>query len=482
VEFRILGPLEVHAGGQSLPLPGPKPRAVLAILLLHANRPVSADRIAQALWGEDAPAGAANTVQVHVSRLRKALGETLALVTTAAGYELRLEPGQLDAHRLEAGLSEGRAALEAGRPESATNPLERALAEWRGQPLGDLAGVPFAERERARLEDLRVAAYEELVEARLALGRHAEVAGQLEVLIAEHPYRERLRGQLMLALYRSDRQADALQAYQHARRALAEELGLEPSERLRELERSILTHDPALTTPVAAAAAREPARTKAATAATDTGPARRLVSVVSAGVPDSGLRGHLDPEVMHALLDRFTDACGAVIERHGGRVESFADDAVVGVFGLGELHEDDALRAVRAAVELREAAEGLDGGPLVIRLGVESGEVFIGSGASAPPSPPARRSASPRVSGRPPQRARRCSESGFTRWSATPCSPSRSSARSRAVPTWCARGACGDCAGRARNARREARSSAASTSWPPCAPRSRAPATNARVT
>ena len=249
MEFRILGPLEVRAGGRAVPLPGAKPRAVLALLLVHAGRPVGGGRIAQALWGEDAPAGAANTVQVHVSRLRKALGGAEVLATTAAGYELRLEPGALDAQRFEAGLAEGRAELDAGRAERATAVLERALAEWRGTPLDEFAGLPFAERERARLEELRADAGEQLVEARLALGRHAEVLPQLEALIAAHPYRERPRAQLMLALYRSDRQADALEAYQDARRALVDELGIEPGERLRALEGAILAQDPALAAP-----------------------------------------------------------------------------------------------------------------------------------------------------------------------------------------------------------------------------------------
>jgi DNA-binding SARP family transcriptional activator len=376
VEFRILGPLEVRAAGHAVPVPGAKPRAVLAMLLLHANRPVGADRIAQALWGEDAPAAAANTVQVHVSRLRKALGEELALATTAAGYELRVEDGQLDAARLEAGLASGRAELAAGRFDRAAAALEAALAEWRGPPLADLAGVPFAERERARLEELRVAAFEELMEARLALGRHAEVAGQLDALIAEHPYRERLRAQLMLALYRGDRQAEALQAYQDARRALVDELGIEPGERLRELERAILAQDPALAAPRAAAAAGGPRAAggpdatdgTAAPPVQDAGrPARRLVSVLCAGAASE----ELDPEVAHALLERF----GTVIERHGGSVEDVSGDVMVGVFGLVELHEDDALRAVRAAEELH----GSEAVPL--RLGAESGEVFVGGGA-----------------------------------------------------------------------------------------------------
>ena len=359
MEFRILGPLDVLADGSAVPLPGAKPRAVLALLLVHAGRPVGADRIAQALWGEDAPSGAANTVQVHVSRLRKALGGTDSIGTTAAGYALRIEPGSLDAQRFEAGLEEGRAELAAGRPERAAEVLERALAEWRGPPLGEFADLPFAVRERARLEELRADAAEQLVEARLALGRHAEVLPQLETLIAEHPFRERPRAQLMLALYRSDRQAEALDAYQDARRALVEELGIEPGERLRELERAILAQDPALAAPAIAAEAPAPP-------APPGRPERRLVTVLCAGLAPTGT----DPEVLDARLDRL----GAVIERHGGSVENVAGDIAVGVFGLAQLHEDDAQRAVRAAYELHEEQAGLE-------LGIECGEVFVGGGA-----------------------------------------------------------------------------------------------------
>ena len=198
---------------------------------------------------------------MQISRLRKALageagdGSAGVVVTRERGYELALDPERLDAHRFERLVAEGRSELAAGRPERAVAALEEALSLWRGAPLAELAYEPFAQREIARLDDLRVAALEQLIEAKLALGGHAEVVGQLEALIGEHPYRERLRAQLMLALYRSDRQADALQAYQDARRTLVEELGIEPGERLRELERAILAQDPGLHL----AAAQEPA-------------------------------------------------------------------------------------------------------------------------------------------------------------------------------------------------------------------------------
>jgi DNA-binding SARP family transcriptional activator len=247
MEFRILGPLEVLDEGRVIALGGRKQRALLALLLLHANETLTPDRLIDELWGEGLPATAGKTLQVHISRLRRALrADDGAVVTRAHGYELRLDRECLDAHRFARLVGDGRGALAAGRPEQAVATLQAALALWRGSPFADLAYEPFAQREITRLEDLRVAALEQLIEAKLALGGHAELVGQLATLIAEHPYRERLRAQLMLALYRSDRQADALQAYQDARRTLVEELGIEPGERLRELERAILAQDPRL--------------------------------------------------------------------------------------------------------------------------------------------------------------------------------------------------------------------------------------------
>jgi DNA-binding SARP family transcriptional activator len=246
IDFRILGPLEVLDEGNVVSLGGSKQRALLALLVLHANETLSADRLIDELWGQRPPATAPKTLQAHVSRLRKALGSDGAVVTRAHGYELRLETGSLDAHRFERLVGEGRGALAAGHPERALSMLDEAMALWRGPPLADLAYEPFTQPEIARLDDLRLAALEQRIEARLALGGHGELVGELETLIAEHPYRERLRAQLMLALYRSDRQADALQAYQDARRTLVDELGIEPGERLRRLERAILAQDPAL--------------------------------------------------------------------------------------------------------------------------------------------------------------------------------------------------------------------------------------------
>jgi predicted ATPase len=259
MQFAILGPLEVRRDGRVVALGGAKPRALLAVLLLHANEPVSADRLAGALWGDEAPAGAVRTVQVHVSRLRRALGEDGdgLLSTTAAGYVLRVRPGELDADRFERLVGDARAALADGRPGDAGGLLREALALWRGPPLADLAFEPFAQSEIQRLEEQRLEALEARLEADLAAGRHAELVGELQWLVGEHPLRERFSGQLMLALYRAGRQADALQAYRSAREALVEQLGVEPSEALRQLEQAILTHSAELASPPPAARPRD---------------------------------------------------------------------------------------------------------------------------------------------------------------------------------------------------------------------------------
>ena len=246
MELRILGPLEVYADDRTVALGGVKPRAVLAVLALHANQPVSAERLALALWGEDAPVSAVKTVQVHVSRLRKALGDPDVLRTTPAGYRLRVRPGELDADRFEQRVARGRRALMTGRPGEAAGLLREALALWRGPPLAELGSLPFAPAEIARLEEQRLAALEVRVEADLELGRHAELIGELQQLTAVHPLRERLSTQLMLALYRSGRQADALEAYRRARTGLVEELGIEPGVELRDLHGAILAQAPGI--------------------------------------------------------------------------------------------------------------------------------------------------------------------------------------------------------------------------------------------
>jgi DNA-binding SARP family transcriptional activator len=245
LEFRILGPLEVRRGGVAVPLGGPRQRALLALLLTRANTAVPRDRLVDELWPEDPPASAVNVLQTYVSHLRKELSPE-RLVTRAPGYALLVEPGELDLHRFEELAAEGRDALAGGEPEGAAAALRGALELWRGPALGDVADAAFAAVEAARLEELRLAAHEELLDAELARGRNAELVAELEALVAEHPLRERLHGQLMLALYRSGRQSDALEAYRRTRARLGDELGIAPGPALRELERAILTQDPAL--------------------------------------------------------------------------------------------------------------------------------------------------------------------------------------------------------------------------------------------
>jgi YVTN family beta-propeller protein len=253
MEFRILGPIEATEAGRSVALGPAKQRALLAALLVHANEVVSTDRLIDELWGEQPPAKAAKSIQVYVSQLRKALGEG-RLETSGHGYLLHVEPGALDSERFESLLAGGREALAEGEARRAAETLRAALALWRGPALSDVAYEPLAEAEIARLEALRLAALEERIDADLALGRDADLVAELEGLVRAEPLRERLRGQLMIALYRSGRQADALEAYQDARRLLVDELGLEPGRALQELERAILTQDDALDAPHRAAA------------------------------------------------------------------------------------------------------------------------------------------------------------------------------------------------------------------------------------
>jgi YVTN family beta-propeller protein len=252
-QFGMLGPLEVWRSGQAVALGGPRQRAVLALLLLEANRVVSMDRLAEDLWGGHPPEGWATTVQTYVFHLRHALepdrarGATGAvLVTKGRGYLLRVDRGHLDAAAFEDGFAAGRAALEAGRYAEAAGTLRQALGLWRGPVLADLDGYAFTRPEAARLDELRLAALDARIDADLALGRHDALTAELEQLAAGHPLRERLHGQLMLALYRCGRQADALAAYRRVRDLLAGELGIDPGEPLQRLHASVLAHDPAL--------------------------------------------------------------------------------------------------------------------------------------------------------------------------------------------------------------------------------------------
>jgi predicted ATPase/DNA-binding SARP family transcriptional activator len=254
VEFRLLGPLEVVAEGRDVPLGGPKPRALLAILLLRANEPVSSDVLIDELWAGRPPSSASKVLQTYVARLRRVLGQS-AIRTVSSAYELRPDTASFDLHRFEQLVREARAAT----PTESNGLLREALSLWRGPPLAEFAYERWAQPEIERLEELRLEALQERIETDLALGASAELVGELELLVGQHPVRERLRTQLMLALYRSGRQADALEAYRDARRALVETLGIEPTLTLRQLERRILDQDPALDLVVAEPAAADAA-------------------------------------------------------------------------------------------------------------------------------------------------------------------------------------------------------------------------------
>ncbi len=244
-EFRLLGPVEAVVEGHPVPLAAAKPRALLALFLLNRNRAVPATTLIDELWGDEPPETAAKALQGYVSQLRKSLGAD-RVETKAGGYCLRVGEGELDLDRFEDLLREGRSELEAGNADVAAKRLTEALALWRGPPLAEFETEPFARDARGRLEDERLAALEDRIEAELVLGRHVEVVPELEKIVAREPYRERPRGQLMLALYRSGRQADALELYRRTRETLVEELGIEPSRELQELEQAILRHDPSL--------------------------------------------------------------------------------------------------------------------------------------------------------------------------------------------------------------------------------------------
>jgi predicted ATPase/DNA-binding SARP family transcriptional activator len=332
MEFRILGPLEVLADGRALDLGGPKQRALLAALLLDANRAVSSDRLVGALWDDDPPGTAPKALQIHVSNLRKLLGRD-RVETQAPGYLLRLAEGELDLQLFEQLRAEERHA--------------EALALWRGPPLADLADRAFAQAEIARLEELRLSSVEARLEQEIQAGRQSEVLAELEALVQAHPLRQRLRMQLMLALYRSGREAEALAAYQDARTTLVEELGIEPARELRNLQQQILQQDPAL----------DPDR---APDGLPTGTVTFLFSDIegsTARLDAIGAEAYaLELEGQRAILR-------GAFERHGGVEVDTQGDSLFAAFPT-------APGAVAAAVE---AQEGLANGPIRVRIGIHTG-------------------------------------------------------------------------------------------------------------
>jgi DNA-binding SARP family transcriptional activator len=323
IEFRVLGPVEAVAEGHSVPLPAAKPRALLVLLLLNRNRVVSVGELIEGLWGEGPPETAAKGLQGYVSQLRKTFGAD-RLATKPPGYVLRVEDGELDLDRFDALVGKGRELLALGDAEGATLRLAEALALWRGPALTEF-NEPFARDSGARLDESRLTAIEDRIDGDLMLGRHAQVVPELEQLVAEEPYRERLREQLMLALYRSDRQTEALELYRRTRETLSEELGIEPSPALQELERAILQHDPALRVErrpprLAEAAAAAPTRTRARRLLAALGVVIALGAVAAAFTLTRGPSGNrnADERAFVSKVENF------LTQAHEGRVAIFA--------------------------------------------------------------------------------------------------------------------------------------------------------------
>lgn len=391
MEFRILGPTEVMEDGRPVPLPRGRGRLLLGVLLLKAGEVVSTDRLIDELWGEMPPPTVDTALQGLVSKLRRLLepgrvtGEApRILLTRPPGYLLAVEPGQIDANRFRRLIAE---AEDAG-PQGALGLLRDALDLWRGPALVDFTYEPFAQGHISALEELRLVALEKRTEAELTLGHHRELIGDLEGLVAEHPTRERLREHLMLALYRSGRQADALAVYSDLRRTLLDELGLDPAPSLSRLEERILRQDPSL----------DPDEMTTVSAVPDIPPAeeRKVVTVLSMDVDVSADdRPEPDPEIARNILDRVHREASTVVTGHGGGMRRLLNGAFLGFFGIPVAREDDAVRAVRAAVDLRHLITALNRQlspemALSIRIGIDTGEVVVGRTAGDASGPSVR--------------------------------------------------------------------------------------------
>jgi len=326
MEYRLLGPVEAVRDDRSLSLGGAKTRALLAVLLLHPNRVVPRDRLIEALWPERPPGSAGHSLDVQVSRLRKAFEPEGPLVTRGGGYALEVGLEDVDASRFERLLEHARKANATAQPREALTALEEALALWRGDALGDLAYEEFARTEAERLEELRLVAIEERIEAELTLGHHDRLVSELEALTARSPLRERLRAQLMLSLYRSGRQAEALRVYSDTRKRLVEDLGIEPGKPLRDLEQAILRQDPALDLPGSPREARKRRMVAGAAAIAVAGVAAAAVILTTHGGTESAQAG------ANANANVFlTAASGKVVRR------AQVHDTVALRFGAGSL-------------------------------------------------------------------------------------------------------------------------------------------------
>lgn len=390
MKVRLLGPTEVVGDdGRLVALPRGLARSLLGLLALQPGAVLSTDRLVDALWGAQPPATATTALQGYVSVLRKRLepnrsrGEAAnILVTHPPGYVLAIDSDRVDTERFRRLVGE---AMGASQREKAQR-LRAALRLWRGPALADFVYEPFAQTPIAALDQLRLTALQARIDADLQLGRHADVVAELETLVAEHPLHEGFCGQLMLALYWCGRQADALQVYRDARERLIDEHGIEPGPRLQRLERAILDHDPTL---AVSTAVQVPDTADAAHHASgawlDDG-GRRTVTVVfvDCSVVASTAGGRADPEVMQSIVAQGHRAVRVAVERHGGSIQGAVGDVLAVVFGLPVAHEDDAARAVRAAVAIRGElarvngqAETDHGLALAGRIGIDTGEVVV---------------------------------------------------------------------------------------------------------
>ncbi|HEX9094647.1 MAG TPA: BTAD domain-containing putative transcriptional regulator [Candidatus Dormibacteraeota bacterium] len=364
MKFKVLGPMEVRRGDQALSLGGAKQRALLAILLIEANHVVGLERLAELLWRDEPPPTSDHIIEVYVSQLRRALEPAGApynvLVRKPSGYMLQVARDAVDAAEFQ-DLVE---AAKSAAPEEADAQLTRALSMWRGPALADFAGEPFAVSEAARLNELRLHAREERIEAELALGRHGRLIGELQALVDEHPLRERLCGQLMLALYRSGRQAEASDVYQRTRQRLVDELGMEPGPELQLLLKRILQQDSGL-----AAAAGGPA-----TPILPSG----TVSFLLTDVEGSTRRWDRNPAAMRLAMETHDAVLGRLVTEHGGmQVESGREgDSILATFARAS----DAVACGVAMQRELSAHAWPEGADLHIRVAINSGEAELRSG------------------------------------------------------------------------------------------------------
>ncbi|HEX6676145.1 MAG TPA: BTAD domain-containing putative transcriptional regulator, partial [Actinomycetes bacterium] len=363
-EFRLLGPVELRRGEHPVPLGSVRQRALLAVLLLSANEVVPTERLIDALWGPYPPLAARQSLHNHVSALRKLLGLGQApavLLTRDAGYLMEVEEERLDVARFRRLAERGSQSLAAGDPATATELLGAALALWRGPALADVVGMlgtgPAA--TAGELEEARAVATEQRIEAELALGHHREVTSELERLVSAEPLREHLHGQLMLALYRCGRQAEALATYRDARQRLVSELGVEPSVGLQRLEQAILAQDPALDLLLPAPPAEQPPGGDQAPG----GAERKLVTVLLCDVDEPAEPAReRDPEDVGSVLAEYLERVRAEVEDLGGQVEHVVGGLTMAAFGVPRTGEDDTERAVRAALAIRDALSPADRG------------------------------------------------------------------------------------------------------------------------